>query len=645
MDERAFLCYINAKDDFFNNTDINFDNEYFFRVEVDKSQLIYTYKLHVSKRRVTQPKGFWGKNISTVNVITGENGSGKTSLIRFITNNIGRGTTAMHGEGVIYIVSQNGLYIVFHNCQELSIEKTSDAAKIKIFTKKEYFETLRNKGNFNPPYDNKRFWKNIIFFSNYFGSIGIRRETGYLIDISKNNNICDVISEFESLEKLQSVTIQEAYRNFQNIKRFKYSLDDCFKTIAEKIISVPDLLLFELKYTIDIYGCFYNKEKFPNGKWIGKNRYDEINRYRTSDENERAFEFEAAINKFSVDLLWYLLEKQVIGEALLNTYINELAETKEETGVTIAIRCLQSCVNEEIEKWIKVLEFLEKKEKCYILYWQNSKVFVYKWDMADAELVKHLISSNKAEQFFECKLVGSGTNGHYSSGEESRVNFLVSLFDALAKVKESKGETDNNNIILLLDEVDAYYHPQLQVNLVSEILEMVSKVFEDFYVQIILTSNTPLELSDFPSANIIYLENGGVNTNQNEINTFGSNVCSLLKNNFYIDSAMGTFARNKINKAIEFLNRENVQEIDKGCVQYLISIIGEPIVKNKLEQMYYERFPEEIPNKDEEIASYKEQIEKLRMRIVEGQSIDTKMLEQLEEELYKLTSIIKEIKG
>ena len=62
MHNEAFLCYINAKDDFFENMDFNFDSQYIFHVEVDKSQVYYSYILHVSKRKDSiQPKGFWGK--------------------------------------------------------------------------------------------------------------------------------------------------------------------------------------------------------------------------------------------------------------------------------------------------------------------------------------------------------------------------------------------------------------------------------------------------------------------------------------------------------------------------------------------------------------------------------------------------------
>lgn len=84
--------------------------------------------------------------------------------------------------------------------------------------------------------------------------------------------------------------------------------------------------------------------------------------------------------------------------------------------------------------------------------------------------MRHLLSSNRSNRFFSCDLVPNATQGYYSSGEESKVNFLLSLYDALEKIRERKSEEDSRNIILLLDEVDAYFHPQYQIELINELL-------------------------------------------------------------------------------------------------------------------------------------------------------------------------------
>lgn len=48
----------------------------------------------------------------------------------------------------------------------------------------------------------------------------------------------------------------------------------------------------------------------------------------------------------------------------------------------------------------------------------------------------------------------------------------------------------------------AFFHPKYQINIISELLEVISKGFEKYNIQIIIASNTPLELSDIPSSNI-----------------------------------------------------------------------------------------------------------------------------------------------
>ena len=142
MNNKAFLCFVNAKDFFFENADFNFDHKYLFHVEIDKSQTIYSHKLYVYKRKnIIQPEGFWGKNISAVNVIVGKNGAGKTSFLRFIINNIGSATTAMNGEGVIYIVNHNGTYIVFHNCSDLEVIKSDDSEDANVILERVFRKT------------------------------------------------------------------------------------------------------------------------------------------------------------------------------------------------------------------------------------------------------------------------------------------------------------------------------------------------------------------------------------------------------------------------------------------------------------------------------------------------------------------------
>lgn len=646
MEQKNQLCYINTKTHFFDNADFNFDNKYIFHLEVDKSKYNYSYILHVSNRvNILQPDGFWGTNISSVNVITGKNGAGKTSLLKFIINNIGNGITSLDGEGVVYIINKNGKYILFHNCTKIEIKKAA-ACDIDIVCDDIYWRDLRTRGKKECLHHNNHFFKNIIFFSNYFGSYHLLKDDKFVINVSKDKEIGEIINSIVSPADLRELQIQSKYHNYRNEKLLDYTIENAFQGFENCFkISMPDLICFKLDDANNDYTELLDKakDKFIRGEWIGIKRYSSFWK-RTTHSEESKFHFEAAINKFSVGLIWNLYQKEIINESIVDTFINNLGDTEARTGIQIAVELLKNFDEEQLNNEIRILDFLNDESNRFVLYCQTNDEFTYKLSEQNLELVRYLITTNDTNRFFTCDLVGSESNGFYSSGEESKISFILSLLDALKKMKHTDEQGNNNNIILLLDEIDAYYHPEYQLNLMHDLLEIVQKVFVEYNVQIIITSNTPLELSDFPSENITYIEQGKVSFEQNTVKTFGNNVCNLLKNNFYVNSTMGAFSKEKIDKVIKFLTDETYDCIDKDEIKYIISIIGEPIIKNKLQEFYYKKYPGEIPKHDEEVAFYKSQIQNLNNQIANGKNVDARDLEQLENELIKLSETIRKIK-
>lgn len=640
MDDMSYLAYVNAKAFCFNHADFNFDARYIFEMELDDTEFLAKYILHVSKRKgLTQTDGFWGDNINSVSIVCGQNGAGKTSFFRLMTNNIGSGLTAMNGEFICYIVYHNGVYVVFTNTTRLEIEQ-SDAGDIVILTEKEYYKTLKEHNSYKPPFDNRRFWKNIIFFSNHFGTMGIR-DDDYIINVSKDVEIGKVINKIETIDKLKKVSLQSIYKYNQNLKLFRYSNDEAFKMMASNCkVSLPNLLKFTINANAD-YDAFLDDEKFPNKKWIGKPRYD---LYTYAD---RYYEYEAAINRFSAYLMIDLLKRKVISEAVFQNFSDVLSNSPDKIGLEIALEILNECSNAQIEIWKQCLTFILNKSKNeserFVLNWQLEDEFCCRWNKDDTELIAKLLLLDNKYSFVSFELVGSEVNGHYSSGEESKLLIFLSMYEALKKV-EIQHEGNSNNIIILLDEIDAFFHPKYQINIISELLEVISKGFEKYNIQIIIASNTPLELSDIPSSNIIYLQDGKTIKNQNNIVTFGSNVCSLMKNQFFINTTMGAFAKRKIDEVIRFLSDDNYTDINKEDAAYIISIIGEPIVKRKLQEMYEERFSFDNTIDEEKVKYYKNRVQELQEKIRNKQKIDDSTLNSLEDILQKLSDIVKNVK-
>src|SRR5690606_24055501 len=159
---------------------------------------------------------------------------------------------------------------------------------------------------------------------------------------------------------------------------------------------------------------------------------------------------------------------------------------------------------------------------------------------------------------------------------------------------------DIQNYYILLDEADLGFHPSWKRMFVKSLVGMIPKIFPDKNLQIILTTHSPLSLSDIPSNNMVLLSkdltSGNTRVASNDdsrINSFGANINDLLANSFFLeDYLIGDFAKDKIEEVVDWIkkNKENEQynkeEYEK--MQKIISLIEEPVLRNKLVEMLSE---------------------------------------------------------
>ena len=146
-------------------------------------------------------------------------------------------------------------------------------------------------------------------------------------------------------------------------------------------------------------------------------------------------------------------------------------------------------------------------------------------------------------------------------------------------------------------------------------------------INILIISHSPFILSDIPKQNVLFLEQGkpvGLDRFKST-NTFAANISDLLSDSFFIgDYLIGEYAQNKINETIEWLNNLLEQERNENELDYLVNekkehrqlieIIDEPIIKNKLLEMYSEIFSDEerIEYLEKEKNRIDDEIKKLR---------------------------------
>ncbi len=217
-----------------------------------------------------------------------------------------------------------------------------------------------------------------------------------------------------------------------------------------------------------------------------------------------------------------------------------------------------------------------------------------------------------------------------SSGEESMIKMysrFYSIFSDIDNDEFIKINKKNKSILILMDEPEIYLHPEWQVKLISNLIEYFNEIYKGYNVQLIITSNTPFLISDLPSDNVILLEkvklmdskNFQVKICENTLSkTFGQNIHTLLKKSFFMETTFGEFSRKKIKEVIEVLNsNEKMTENKRNDIEKIINILGEPLIKNKLLEMFNSKLDikSQIKKKEEQIELYKKEVEELKKRM------------------------------
>ncbi len=189
-----------------------------------------------------------------------------------------------------------------------------------------------------------------------------------------------------------------------------------------------------------------------------------------------------------------------------------------------------------------------------------------------------------------------------SSGEKAMLN-IYSRFYETVNHQVNRFQHIENSLIIMIDEGDIYLHPQWQKSFLLNLLKYFNLLYKPGEgkkrnIQIILTSHSPIVLSDLPKDNVIFLEKGEdgysrIAKLEDQKQTFASNIYTLYTDSFFIkDGLIGDFARIKLDDLFKIIENENFENFSEEKIQYIknsISIIGEEVIKSKLVEMLQNR--------------------------------------------------------
>lgn len=253
-----------------------------------------------------------------------------------------------------------------------------------------------------------------------------------------------------------------------------------------------------------------------------------------------------------------------------------------------------------------------------------------------------------------------------SSGEKQQAFVVSSILYHLGNIESvfrdnNKNRITYSNVCIILEEIELYFHPQFQKNLIKYILDGIKQMsFAHIKgIQLMIVTHSPFVLSDIPTSNILALEDGM--QSKTELQTFGANIYDMLNTSFFLhNSTIGDFAQWLIGRiililriyenpqyGINMLDDENEKnEVDEefmdkylvaqenskswnmetikhdypqDYIGYLIDMIDEPLAKMALLRKYYEIFGEKELALKAQINEHRRAIAALEAKLKDNQ--------------------------
>ena len=555
---------------------------------------------------------FRNSNIANVTAIIGENGTGKTTLLEYLTGLSDVPLTEeTREEYQPWHRAQNELrefiavYIEGGNDGPHIINLTHDAityhgAEIapysgENFRNENYLGQVSHIYLSNGAYDRKRNQNmreggmisyititdatlSTIFHDFYHREYGFPVNTGRIPN-TPFNALAGMVAVQENSQSMQMfldllfyIYLSENDREFHG--KHLDSISFSIKSARKKIVDTPHPISYATSYAGEEYIAGVNEKYQPIVQLIGGETI-----WRTIVCN-LVFELLFVFEDFTLEIP---AEGQQNADDIFGrcaAFIEGLPESREKTYYENAL--------EEIAMIRDILESAEIEDNLLPQGDSGREVFA-KTNVSEFAPLTDFIKDGHS---FILKYLDI-QNFEISSGERALLNFMSRLYFAsrIAEFLPETGFSWNESILLLIDEIDLYLHPEWQRQILNDLLTAIQEEFPRNYFQIIITSHSPIILSDIPQENSIFLkrnEDGKIVQDKHGIQTFGANIYTLYKDAFFIKDglAMGSFARGKINSWIEEIKEGGT---DADDIKKKLELIGEPIIRKRLEKIAQER--------------------------------------------------------
>ena len=546
---KLIALVIKRYDNLFKNQIFNFSDEYIVDFNFETSEL----KIDKNPDYI---ENFYAESIYNISPIVGINGTGKTTVLNIISDytpdkfvpNLDNQYLVLFELGkqadrVRFKVSSNNLSVAtLQECWGQTFYRNQDGS-FDCDTEYYYYDTknilyvnLQTKGGGTIGYHTTMNQDGLAMFINSY------------LWLSDRNIISSVLS--------CSLEINE------------YGLKDYTNSIPKGINAIGFLIYKS------IHNIFYEEVEFIK-KFLPEPLLSKCKKYLEEDVSD----YENSGFNLLLEIVKKLDKNEVKDETrkIIKEYVESIIAI---VIIFIEIRENGSLVDSSsssiLLKYVNNNRSLFEKLNDKLLQYTKSKKLVDKF------------CYDLNENFNNYYLINETPNYHMSTGEGNLIEIFSQLFTYL---KIHEGDVDN--IVLLVDEIETAMHLEWSRRLIKILINNLSEILEDEgkgrKIQLIFTTHSPYMLSDIKPGNVIMLEKNqetGYSEGKVLQNTFAKNIQEIMKENL-IDNIYGDFALAKINSMISRLNGE---EGDEEELLKEIHLISEPILRNKLLEMYDKKY-------------------------------------------------------
>lgn len=598
----------------FTDTGFHFSNIFKFKYDKEASLLtIYDSPMKSVNRDLYE------ENITNVSVVVGDNGAGKTSLLKGIIDFLATYESYSYHVGFVgafYDCHKGALKIFSSNIHELNIS-VEECLTVAV--------NAMDIGSFQKMIQQTKliYTNNVLDLNDY-----TYRKNGHVIDASiggllrndffrnRENHYIDfdenpILNYFNS-EVYRQLNFLYEYKSKNLDKIIPFKLPDTLKiTSLRSKNRLNDVIGYLQKHNPINY---QSENLTPEKEAENKRITNLVHMIYQSEEGEKIEGKQGWIFNLVENLFLNALVEVVrpnttndIRTKELSCLLDAYRPYSEDKPFILYIREYFSRAIFGLRRIYKSVYWDRMIPYQKFLRWLDEK-FLFEFDLkyleTDAIYIK-LNESNK-ERFREFLSHYNKTCQPYyylnfSWGLSTGENNLLSLYARLYSVLE----IDNNgrpsrrvinhftrkvkcsNVLLLIDEADLSFHPKWQIQYMDTLLKMVADLFRTCQVQVILTTHSPILLSDVPKGNVIYLKQGVNDSANNHQETFGQNIHTLFTDAFFLDKATGCFSDRIIKEVGDGLDEiAKGAQYKKSTLEYyksIISIIGEPIIRKAFE--------------------------------------------------------------